>query len=337
MGVARALSASVPRNVFLIANPAAGHGRGAKLLPAVRRAFAGIGAPKPLVTRGPGDEARCVWEALDAGADTIAILGGDGTLSKATGALLAARAGEKCRVLMLPGGSGNDFISTLAMRSRAWVEMAKLAVDGTARPIDCARIDGRHVLNIAGFGFDVAALRTLQRLGALGRLAGEALRYKLAAAKHIFGFRPMRADLGDGYGERELLLVAIANGRRYGGGILVAPNATVDDGLLDVVSIDDAPATERIALFQTAQSGKHLAREGVDVRRERSVTLRFEAPPAFQIDGELYQARRREVTAECVPGALRVITATAAAAPQSPALPRSAPATAQASRSMGRP
>ena len=327
----------MPRNVFLIANPAAGHGRGAKLLPAVRRAFAGIGAPKPLVTRGPGDEARCVWEALDAGADTIAILGGDGTLSKATGALLAARAGERCAVLLLPGGSGNDFVSTLAMRSRAWVEMAKLAVEGTARPIDCARVDGRHALNIAGFGFDVAALRTLQRLGALGRLAGETLRYKLAAAKHIFGFRPMRADLGDGLGERELLLVAIANGRRYGGGILVAPHASVDDGLLDVVSIDDAPTAERIALFQTAQDGRHLSREGVAVRREPVVTMHFEVPPAFQIDGELYQARRRAVVAECVPGALRVITAQAASVPPTQGLPRSASATARASRSTGRP
>ncbi|NUQ94724.1 MAG: YegS/Rv2252/BmrU family lipid kinase [Gemmatimonadaceae bacterium] len=327
----------MPRNVFLVANPAAGHGRGAKLLPAGRRAFAAVGAPKPLVTRGPGDEARCVWEALDAGADTLAILGGDGTLSKATGALLAARAGDRCRVLMLPGGSGNDFISTLAMRSRAWVEMAKLAVDGAATPVDCARLDGRHVLNVAGFGFDVAALRTLQRLGALGRLAGSALRYKLAAAKHIFGFRPMRADLDDGLGERALLLVAIANGRRYGGGILVAPNASVDDGLLDVVSIDDAPATERIALFQTAQEGKHISRGGVSVRREPAVTLRFDEPPAFQIDGELYQARRREVVAECVPGALRVITGPAVATAPAPGLLRSAASPAPAFRSMGRP
>jgi len=327
----------VPRSVFLVANPAAGHGRAAKLLPAVRRAFAGIGAPKPLVTRGPGDEARCVWEALDAGADTIAILGGDGTLSKATGALLAARAGDRCRVLMLPGGSGNDFISTLAMRSRAWVEMAKLAVDGVATPVDCARIDGRHVLNVGGFGFDVAALRTLQRLGALGRLAGNALRYKLAAAKHIFGFRPLRADLDDGLGERELLLVAIANGRRYGGGILVAPNASVDDGMLDVVSIEDAPATERIALFQTAQTGAHIARDGVAVRREARVTLRFDAPPAFQIDGELHQSKRSEIVAESVPGALRVITGPAVATPAIPGLPRSAASSAAASRSTGRP
>lgn len=312
-------------------------GRAAKLLPAVRRAFAGVGAAKPLVTRAPGDEARCVWEALDAGADTIAVLGGDGTLSKATGALLAARAGDRCRVLMLPGGSGNDFISTLAMRSRAWVEMAKLAAEGTARPIDCARLDGRHVLNVGGFGFDVAALRTLHRLGAIGRLAGNTLRYKLAAAKHIFGFRPLRADLDDGLGERELLLVAIANGRRYGGGILVAPNASVDDGLLDVVSIDEAPATERIALFQTAQTGKHLSRGGVAVRRASAIRFVFDAPPMFQIDGEVYQARRSEVVAECVPGALQVITSAAVPAASPAPGYRERASSGAPSRSTGRP
>ena len=133
-----------------------------------------------------------------------------------------------------------------------------------------------------------------------------------------------------------LLLVAVANGRRYGGGILVAPNASVDDGLLDVVAIDDAPPAERIALFQTAQAGKHLARPGVTVRRERSVTLRFEAPPMFQIDGEVYQARRSEVLVECVPGALRVITAPAAASPPPAGFPASRASAAAPSRSTGR-
>ena len=302
--------------IFLIANPVAGAGRGAKLLPAVRRAFDAIGAPNVLLTRGPGDEARCVWDALDRGATTLAILGGDGTLNKATGALLAARAGGSCRVVMLPGGSGNDFVSTLPLRSRAWVTMARLAVDGVATPMDCARVDGRHMLNVAGFGFDVATLATLERIGALGRLAGGTFRYRLAAARHIIGFRPFEADLDDGLGFRPVLLVALANGRRYGGGIVIAPDARPDDGELEVVSIDDAPAVERVALFREAGDGKHVARPGVRVQRERALTLRFAEPPRFQIDGELHLARRREVEVELLPGALRVVTAQAQVAPE---------------------
>ncbi len=298
--------------IFLIANPAAGGGRGAKLLPAVRRAFDAIGAPNVLVTRAPGDEARCVWDALDQGAATIAILGGDGTLSKATGALLAARAGAACRIVMLPGGSGNDFVSTLPLRSRAWVTMARLAVDGVTTAIDCARVDGRHMLNVAGFGFDVATLATLDRAGVLGRLAGPSLSYRLAAARHIMSFRPLEADLDDGLGFREVLLVALANGRRYGGGIVIAPEARPDDGMLDIVSIDDASTLERVALFRDAGEGKHIERPAVRVQRDHALTLRFAAPPRFQIDGELHQARRREVEVEVVPGALRVVTAQAA-------------------------
>ncbi|HET9003664.1 MAG TPA: acylglycerol kinase family protein, partial [Gemmatimonadaceae bacterium] len=73
----------MPRSVYLIVNPAAGGGRSARLLATVRRAFDGVGARETILTKCAGDEVRCVRRALDAGADTIAILGGDGTWSKA--------------------------------------------------------------------------------------------------------------------------------------------------------------------------------------------------------------------------------------------------------------
>ena len=117
----------MPRSVYLIANPAAGAGRAARLLHTVRRAFDGVGARETIITQGPGDEVRCVRRALDAGSDTIAILGGDGTWSKATGAIVDAGAGPSCRVVLLAGGTGNDFVAALGGQSRAWVTLARLA------------------------------------------------------------------------------------------------------------------------------------------------------------------------------------------------------------------
>ena len=302
----------MPRSVFLIANPAAGAGRAARLLHTVRRAFDGIGVRETIVTQGPGDEVRCVRRALDAGADTIAILGGDGTWSKATGAIVDAGAGTSCRVVLLAGGTGNDFVAALGGQPRAWVTLARLAAEGPDRPIDTLRVDGRHALNVAGFGFDVGVLEALRRVGGIERVFRGALRYRLAALQQIFRYRAVEFDPGDGAGLRPLLLAVLANGFRYGGGLPIAPAARPDDGLIDLVTVDEIPAIRRLLLFQAVLGGHHLSIDAVRTVRQASFTLRFAAPPRFQVDGELLDARGPELRVECVPGALRLVTAGAA-------------------------
>lgn len=293
----------MPRSIWLIVNPVAGGGKGSKLLPTVRRAFDGVGARQTLVTSGPGDEIRCVRRALDGGADTIAVLGGDGTWSKATGALVALNAGARCRVALLAGGTGNDFVASIAAPSRAWVTMARLAAEGPDQPVDCATVDGRHVLNVAGMGFDAAVIDSLQ-----GSTFGGSLRYRVAALQQIFHYRPISCDPGDGEGPRPLLLLAIANGRRFGGGLVIAPQADPGDGLLDVVAIEDAKAMRRLALFRAVGRARHIGMIEVRSQRVRELTVHFDSPPLFQTDGELHQAQYPSVEIACVPGALRVVT-----------------------------
>ena len=302
----------MPRSVYLIANTAAGAGRAARLLPTVRRAFDGIGVRETILTKRAGDEVRCVGRALDAGADTIAILGGDGTWSKATGAIVDAGAGASCRVVLLAGGTGNDFVAALGGQSRAWVTLARLAAEGPDRPVDTLRVDGRHALNVAGFGFDVGVLEALQRVGGIERVIRGALRYRLAALQQIFRYRAVEFDPGDGSGLRPLLLAVLANGFRYGGGLPIAPAARPDDGLIDLVTVDDIPAIRRLLLFQSVLGGHHLANDAVRTVRQRAFTLRFATAPRFQVDGELLDARGPELRVECVPGALRLVTAAAA-------------------------
>ena len=306
------------RSIYLIVNPAAGGGRAGRLLPTVRRAFDGVGSRETIITSSPGDEARCVRRALDAGADTIAVLGGDGTWSKATGAVIDTGAGAACRVVLLAGGTGNDFVASLGGQSRAWVTLARLAAEGPAQPIDALRIDGRHGLNVAGFGFDVGVLEALQRVGGIERVLRGALRYRLAALHQIFRYRAVEFDPGDGYGLRPLLLAVLANGFRYGGGLPIAPGARPDDGMIDLVTVDDVQSLRRLALFQSVMSGRHLDIEAVRTVRRSAFTLRFAAPPRFQIDGELHDARSAEIRVECVPGALRLVTAAAPRPVQSP-------------------
>lgn len=336
----------MPRSIYLIANPAAGGGRAARLLPTVRRAFDGVGARETILTTAPGDEVRAVRRALDGGADTIAILGGDGTWSKATGAIVDSGAGDRCRAVLLAGGTGNDFVAALGGQSRAWVTLARLAAEGPSRTVDTLRVDGRHALNAGGFGFDVGVLEALQRVGGIERILRGALRYRLAALQQIFRYRAIEFDPGDGLGLRPLLLAVVANGYRYGGGLPIAPGARPDDGLIDMVCVDDVPALRRLLVFQSVMAGRHLAVDAVRTVRRAAFTLRFAAPPRFQVDGELHDARGVEIRVECVPGALRLVTAAAsspAVPPRNPAVEPSPPASSSprlsrgaASRSTGR-
>jgi diacylglycerol kinase (ATP) len=312
----------VPRSVYLIANPAAGGGRAARLLPTVRRAFDGVGARETIITSAAGDEVRAVRRALDGGADTIAILGGDGTWSKVTGAIIDAGAGERCRALLLAGGTGNDFVASLDGPSRAWVTLARLAAEGPTRAVDTLRVDGRHALNVAGFGFDVGVLETLQRVSGIERIVRGALRYRLAALQQIFQYRAVDFDPGDGGGPRPLLLAVIANGYRYGGGLPIAPGARPDDGLLDMVCVEELSPLRRLLVFQSVMAGGHLGSTAVRTVRRPAFTLRFASPPRFQLDGELHDAGNAEVRVECVPGALQLVTAAAGSrAVPSPRLP----------------
>jgi diacylglycerol kinase (ATP) len=102
-------------------------------------------------------------------------------------------------------------------------------------------------------------------------------------------------------------MIVFANGRCFGGAFRIAPNAQLDDGALDCITIRDIAPWARVPLFANAIRGKHLASPHVVFRRSHTFQLQFEAPPLFETDGELQQAPGREVTVRVRPGALTVI------------------------------
>ena len=288
----------------LIANPAAGRGLGARLIPGVADAFARHGITDVRLTVAPGDEARQVHAALDAGYDTIAVLGGDGTWSKAAAAV--ARAGSPARLAFVAAGTGNDFVKNLPEPSRDPDAMARLvagAQNGADEwRVDMAAVDDELFLNVAGFAFDVAVLARVERTRWLG---GTAV-YAYAALRELLFYAGLDAALDGGPRER-LLLLAFANGAHFGGAFHVAPGARVDDGLLDAVVIPDIGRLARPALLARAARGTHVTHPRVAVRRAAAFTLAFAQPPLYEADGELRRASAPEVRVEIRPGVLRVL------------------------------
>jgi diacylglycerol kinase (ATP) len=291
--------------VTVIVNPASGRGRGSRLLPDIRKTFASVGVTDVRITERPGDEKRLAALALHDGATTIVACGGDGTWSNAANAILSS--GSDCRLALLAAGTGNDFAKSVGAPARDIAATARLVADGAEMMVDVGQIEDRYFLNVTGFGFDIAVLDDLENIPLV---TGDLL-YLTAAVRQLFKFTGMHVDITTAAvarGPRAHLMLIVANGRNFGGMFQIAPDARIDDGKLDAISILDASPLTRISMLAAAPSGRHVRNPLVLSEQASSFTLKFGAPPAYETDGEYNQAKSSTIEISCVPGALRVAT-----------------------------
>ncbi len=291
--------------VGVIVNPAAGRGAGARRLREVRESFAAVGIEDIRLTSRPGEEVLLASRAIQEGATTLVAVGGDGTWSNVAGAILDS--GADCRLALIAAGTGNDFAKSVGAPAADPAATARLTREGPDVRVDVGRIEGRHFLNIAGFGIDIAVLEDLDRIR---WLSGTTL-YVFSALRQLVAYGGVDIEIGvDGAsrGPRRHLMLIVANARRFGGAFRVAPEASLVDGHLDAVSFHDAPALRRLGLFRALVRGTHGGLPEVVAERSPAFRLRFPSPPAYETDGEYRRAASAELEVRCVPRALRVVT-----------------------------
>ena len=295
-----------PLSIVLLANPAAGRGRGKRALDAAVSALRAVGTVAVRETSGPGDEIRLAGEAASAGASTIAVLGGDGTWGNAAHGILAATPGANAagrpRLILLAAGTGNDFATSLGAPAGDFVAMAALAAAGAVLHVDVGVANDRHFLNCLGFGFDAAVV---ERAREVRWLRGHAV-YLATAVALLVDYPGLHVAEGD-ESMRRRLMYTFANGRRVGGGFPIAPRASVTDGVLDRVVVTDASLLGRARILAKARAGRHEGEPEIAMDTGAAWRLRFPEPPAYQVDGELERATTREIEIRCLPGALRVV------------------------------
>jgi diacylglycerol kinase (ATP) len=293
----------------LICNPASGRGRGARLIPEARAAFASVGITDVRITECAGDEARLTRAALDDGCNTIAVLGGDGTWGKCAAALAAC--GGEARLAFLRGGTGNDFAKNFPAPAGDYMAMAQLvAHGGTEWRVDMGRVESGSnadsadwFLNIAGFGFDVTVMERVVR----GKKLSGPLVYVYSALRELFAYRGFTVTSPHVGSDATQLMIVIANGQHFGGVFHIAPNALVTDGRLDAIVVKNMGALARLPLFAAVVRGTHLSHATVQAAQSGEFTMQFAAPPTFEVDGELRTAKSPEIRVVCVPGAVRVL------------------------------
>ena len=290
--------------VCVIVNPAAGRGRGARLIPEITARFAEIAESEILTTRTKGDETRFAADAIARGFTTIVAVGGDGTTTNVANAIL--HSGSDVRLAVMAAGTGNDFAKVLGTAKSDVRALAALCAEPSGVRVDAGRIEDVFFANCCGFGFDVAVL---EEIGRTPWLRGSSV-YLYTALRQLFGFRGIDVAVGSEKQTRPSrlhMLLVIANTEYFGGTFNIAPGASATDGLLDAVSILDLHPARRIAMLAAATRGTHLTYPECIVERSSGFELRFSSPPSYETDGELHHAKTSTVTVSSCPSALRVV------------------------------
>lgn len=238
-------------------------------------------------TARKGDATRFARAALRQGCDMIVAAGGDGTLNEVVNGIGGNR--SRARLGLIPLGTGNDFARTLGIPTDLDEAIAVLA-SGHTRAIDLVRVTSdrvRYFVNVSAGGFSglVNEKLTPKMKRTWGPLAY--LRSAVAALPQLRAYRT-KVSLGK---RKQLSLslynVVIANGRYVAGGRLIAPKASITDGLLDIILIQERSAAELALLAAQVALGKHLSSDAIVFRRATKVTVNSKPGMWFNVDGEL--------------------------------------------------
>jgi diacylglycerol kinase (ATP) len=289
----------------IILNPAAGKARD---LEDVVARLSRVPNGEIRISSKPGSAARFASAALRKGFDLVVAAGGDGTLNEVVNGI-GENLGD-ARVGLIPLGTGNDFARTIGVPDD--IEAAiDLIVIGETRPVDLVRVTSdevRYFVNVSAGGFSglVNEKLTPEMKKTWGPLA-----YLRGAAAALSELRAYRTTLALDNSESltlDLYNVVVANGRYVAGGTLIAPEASIDDGLLDIVLIPQRSAPELALLAAQVALGTHLTSEAIVFRRAAQVTVNSKPGMWFNVDGEL--VGNEPARFEILPRALRFIAPT---------------------------
>jgi diacylglycerol kinase (ATP) len=283
------------RRARVILNPSSGRERGPDQLDTLsRRLREKYTEVEVAITVGEGDADRAAVIAVADGCDALFVAGGDGTVNEAMNGLATAGVLDQIVVGIIPFGTGNDFAAALGMPPELDAALAVL-LRGRELRVDLGEVNGRVFVNTSGGGFiaEVSDAVTPQLKTIAGRLA-----YLIGGAQVLMEFDPVAASItlepGARQLQRRLYTFAVCNARSIGGGRLIAPDAVIDDGLLDVCLIDAMSAMEFLALARKVADGDHVNDPRVHYMQAESLRIDLDREIKINTDGEVFEGNRCE-------------------------------------------
>lgn len=293
--------------LLLIFNPSAAAGRAVRLIPAVRSELQAFADIELMQTSHPGDAIRQIagWDL--SGFDGLVAAGGDGTLFEVLNGLYRKDKAHRIPVGLVPVGTGNAFARELGLMPNDWKRGVGLIREGKLRSVDVGRVETPsetyYFLNIVGAGLPVNAMKAAAKLKFMGNAA-----YTVGTLWHAMKLKSyaLHIEIDGEVVEQDSLFVEISNTRYTGTTFLIAPEAVLDDGLLDVILLRKLSRRRILRLFPTIYSGRHVLHE--EIRTFKATSIRITEPTGLELapDGERRGITPATIT--CLPSDLQIFS-----------------------------
>ena len=280
---------------LVVINPHSGNGRGAVVAEKVTRYLSERGALyQSLASDSAAELSHQLHQAISRGNyQGVVAVGGDGLAHL----VLQHAVPEHLPFLVIPAGTGNDFVRTLGWSLENIEPILENALRAEPQAIDLGNVDSEWFGAILSTGFDSVVNEKANQL----KWPKGPQRYNVAIALELARFKPIEYEIvcdGNAF-TTEAMLVAIGNGKSYGGGMNICPQAQLNDGLFDIVILEPVSKVEFLKVFPRVYSGSHLSHPAIKTLRAEKVTIN--AMAVAYADGE--RIGPAPISAQCVKGA----------------------------------
>jgi YegS/Rv2252/BmrU family lipid kinase len=278
----------------VIINPVAGAGRAAKAWCKISHLLHSVGLSfEHDITESPGHAVELAKSAAERGYELVVSVGGDGTINEVVNGLYNSGGIKDITLGIISTGTGADYVRSCGFKHSLQeaclrlVNPKKLVVDiGTVEYTNNGQKVKRVFVNCAGLGFAAEIVKaTTQRYKTLGSkpsyLAG------LIATFLLYRNRTVALSIGDSMEEKEVCTVLVSKGKYAGGSMLIAPQADLTDGFLDIITIEGMSKADLLWSLPRIYKGTHLTHPKVTLKKAKEVSIQSKQQTFLQTDGEI--------------------------------------------------
>ncbi|WP_055665571.1 diacylglycerol/lipid kinase family protein [Desnuesiella massiliensis] len=289
------------KHLFII-NPVAGKGKAMDYLEKIHKIFEERQDEYIIeLTKNQGHATEIVKKYTEADDYRVYSIGGDGTLNE----VLNGMAFTNSSLAVIPAGTGNDFIKNI-YDEESYENILEDTINGNEEFFDLAKLNNRFYINISSAGLDAEVVYNAIKLKKL-KFIKSSMAYLLSIFITVFRFKSidMVIEVDGNILNRKILLIAVANGKYYGGGMLVAPEAIINDGIFDICLVNHLNIFRILTLFPKLIKGTHKDIKEVEFIKGKNIIINSKDLFSVNIDGEIM--RSNKVHFEIVPKGIKVV------------------------------
>lgn len=270
------------RKIKFIINPAAGNGEAKNTINLIHSKLEDTGLQYSISISGyVGDVERISVEAVENGYTDIVAVGGDGTVLEAFNGLF----NKNVNLGLIPAGTGNDFVKMINI-NKDFEEAIDKIIEGNTKIIDIGVVNDTHFLNVVGMGIDGEIVKKTEQVKKIIK-GSPAYIYSTFSTLINYKCKNVRIEIDGEVYNRKVYLVAVGNGKYFGGGMMVTPGAELDSENFEIVIINEMTRSKFAILFRKVFSGNHVHEDPVEVFYGKNVKITSEDPLMVNADGNI--------------------------------------------------